>query len=35
MEFELKILGSASATPFLNRHHTAQVLTVDAQFLLN
>ncbi|GAA4011401.1 ribonuclease Z [Hymenobacter fastidiosus] len=28
MEFELKILGSASATPFLNRHHTAQVLTV-------
>ncbi|GAA3933320.1 ribonuclease Z [Hymenobacter algoricola] len=28
MEFELKILGSASATPFLNRHHTAQVLSV-------
>ncbi|WP_242510070.1 ribonuclease Z [Hymenobacter persicinus] len=24
----MKILGSASATPFLNRHHTAQVLTV-------
>ncbi len=29
MEFELKILGSASATPFLDRHHTAQVLTVN------
>jgi len=28
LDFELKILGSASATPFLNRHHTAQVLTV-------
>lgn len=28
LEFELKILGSASATPFMDRHHTAQVLTV-------
>ncbi|TGD79907.1 ribonuclease Z [Hymenobacter wooponensis] len=28
MDFELKILGSASATPFMDRHHTAQVLTV-------
>lgn len=36
MEFELKILGSASATPFLNRHHTAQVLTVgNAQYLID
>ncbi|TGE23666.1 ribonuclease Z [Hymenobacter aquaticus] len=34
MEFELKILGSASATPFLNRHHTAQVLTVGNQSYL-
>jgi ribonuclease Z len=34
MEFELKILGSASATPFLNRHHTAQVLTVDGNSYL-
>ncbi|GAA4384799.1 ribonuclease Z [Hymenobacter koreensis] len=31
MEFELKILGSASATPMLGRHHTAQVLTVGRQ----
>ncbi|MBF9237160.1 ribonuclease Z [Hymenobacter sp. BT683] len=30
MTFELKILGSASATPVLARHPTAQVLTVDA-----
>ena len=30
MNFELKILGSASATPVLARHPTAQVLTVDA-----
>ncbi|UPL47934.1 ribonuclease Z [Hymenobacter sublimis] len=36
MEFELKILGSASATPFLDRHHTAQVLTVgNAQYLID
>ena len=28
MTFELKILGSASATPVAGRHHTAQVLTV-------
>ena len=30
MDFELKILGSASATPVLTRHPTAQVLTVGA-----
>ncbi|SFP69175.1 ribonuclease Z [Hymenobacter arizonensis] len=30
MTFELKILGSASATPVLSRHPTAQVLTVGA-----
>ena len=36
MEFELKILGSASATPFMDRHHTAQVLTVgNAQYLID
>ncbi|MDF7812322.1 ribonuclease Z [Hymenobacter sp. YC55] len=36
MEFELKILGSASATPFLDRHQTAQVLTVgNAQYLID
>ena len=36
MDFELKILGSASATPFLDRHQTAQVLTVgNAQYLLD
>jgi ribonuclease Z len=34
LEFELKILGSASATPFLNRHHTAQVLTVGTSSYL-
>lgn len=36
MEFELKILGSASATPFLDRHHTAQVLTAGgSQYLID
>ena len=36
MEFELKILGSASATPVLDRHHTAQVLTVGgSQYLID
>jgi ribonuclease Z len=30
LDFELKILGSASATPVQARHPTAQVLTVDA-----
>ncbi|GAB3238591.1 ribonuclease Z [Hymenobacter seoulensis] len=36
MEFELKILGSASATPFMDRHHTAQVLTVSGtQYLID
>ena len=30
MIFELKILGSASATPVLARHPTAQVLTLGA-----
>lgn len=34
LEFELKILGSASATPYLDRHHTAQILTVDNQAYL-
>ncbi|RAK62945.1 ribonuclease Z [Hymenobacter edaphi] len=31
MEFELTILGSASATPMLGRHHTAQVLAVGRE----
>lgn len=31
MEFELRILGSSSATPSANRHHTAQVLTIGNQ----
>ena len=36
MDFELKILGAASATPVLGRHPTAQVLTVGAaQYLLD
>ncbi|MBW3129813.1 ribonuclease Z [Hymenobacter profundi] len=36
MEFELKILGSASATPVMDRHHTAQLLTVGAsQYLID
>ncbi|AYA35804.1 ribonuclease Z [Hymenobacter oligotrophus] len=34
MEFELTILGSASATPMLGRHHTAQVLTVGRELYL-
>lgn len=34
MTFELKILGSASATPTVGRHPTAQVLTVGAQHYL-
>ena len=34
MTFELKILGSASATPTAGRHPTAQVLTVGAQHYL-
>ncbi|MFC7668205.1 ribonuclease Z [Hymenobacter humi] len=34
MTFELKILGSASATPVLTRHPTAQVLTVGAHHYL-
>ena len=34
MVFELKILGSASATPVLARHHTAQVLTVGTHHYL-
>ena len=34
MTFELKILGSASATPVLARHPTAQVLTVGAYHYL-
>ncbi|MGV3505373.1 MAG: ribonuclease Z [Adhaeribacter sp.] len=31
MEFELKILGSSSASPSINRNHTAQVLTIGNQ----
>ena len=34
MDFELKILGSSSATPSLNRNHTAQVLTIGNQIHL-
>ncbi|WP_303311793.1 ribonuclease Z [Hymenobacter sp. BT730] len=34
MEFELRILGSGSATPVPNRHHTAQVLTVGNMLYL-
>ena len=34
MTFELKILGSASATPTAGRHPTAQVLTAGAQHYL-
>ncbi len=34
VEFELRILGSSSATPSANRHHTAQVLTVGNQYHL-
>ncbi|MBW7467531.1 ribonuclease Z [Pontibacter aydingkolensis] len=34
MEFELRILGSSSATPSANRHHTAQVLTIGNQYHL-
>ena len=34
MTFELKILGSASATPTAGRHPTAQVLTVGASHYL-
>jgi ribonuclease Z len=31
LDFELKILGSSSATPSNNRNHTAQILTVGNQ----
>ncbi|MBF9252606.1 ribonuclease Z [Pontibacter sp. 172403-2] len=31
MDFELVILGSSSATPSANRHHTAQILTIGNQ----
>jgi ribonuclease Z len=34
VDFELRILGSSSATPSANRHHTAQLLTIDNQFHL-
>ncbi|WP_026462644.1 ribonuclease Z [Adhaeribacter aquaticus] len=34
MDFELKILGSSSATPSPNRNHTAQVLTIGNQLYL-
>jgi ribonuclease Z len=34
LDFELKILGSSSATPSTNRNHTAQVLTIGNQLSL-
>lgn len=34
MDFELKILGSSSATPSPDRHHTAQALTLGNQINL-
>jgi ribonuclease Z len=34
LDFELKILGSSSATPSNNRNHTAQVLTIGNQLNL-
>jgi len=34
LEFELKILGSSSATPSYNRNHTAQILTIGNQLNL-
>jgi ribonuclease Z len=34
VDFELRILGSSSATPSANRHHTAQLLTIDNQLHL-
>ena len=34
MDFELKILGSSSATPSVNRNHTAQILTIGNQLHL-
>jgi ribonuclease Z len=34
VDFELTILGSSSATPSANRHHTAQVLTIGNQYHL-
>jgi ribonuclease Z len=34
LDFELKILGSSSATPSINRNHTAQVLTIGNQINL-
>ena len=34
MDFELKILGSSSATPSYNRNHTAQILTIGSQLNL-
>jgi ribonuclease Z len=34
VDFELRILGSSSATPSANRHHTAQILTIGNQYHL-
>ncbi|QHL86698.1 ribonuclease Z [Nibribacter ruber] len=34
MDFELKILGSSSATPSFDRHHTAQLLAIGNQLNL-
>lgn len=34
MPFEIKILGSSSATPVFNRHHSSQLLTINNQLFL-
>lgn len=34
MPFEIKILGSNSATPVFNRHHSSQLLTINNQLFL-
>ena len=34
IKFEIKILGSSSATPAYNRHHSAQVLNIDEKLYL-
>ncbi len=34
MPFEIKILGSSSATPVFNRHHSSQLITINNQLFL-
>jgi ribonuclease Z len=34
LPFEIKILGSSSATPVFNRHHSSQLLTINNQLFL-